>query len=235
MAFPSDGRNHRKAILSESTLIKYKHQIEAKYGKSVKEIKQIGGTRSKIDIIIIFDDSSSINLSLKSKKSVKTGSFDYVNTSIDWPSSGFPKTYEIYNYYRRTEDKNAYPKLKLAISDELVRMDPDLLTNLFIENVIKKYDDISLTIIDEENDLVYFDVLPKSFSIVKDGGRLSIRKSDRNNMSYIVDCIDKNGDLIEVGLRIRVHLNNGSTKWLNKGDSILVIKFQQDKVYSIVK
>lgn len=236
MPFPSDGRNHHKSILSESTLIKYKQQIETNYGKSVKKIAKIGGTQTKVDNIITFDDLSTLNISLKNKKSLKTGSFDYVNTSnFDWMNNGFSKTVEIYNSYRRSGDKNAYSKLKIAISDELVEMNSDLLTNLFIEHVIKKYDDLSLTIIDEKNDLIYCDVLPKSFSIVKNGGKLSIRKSNGKKMSYIIDCIDNNGDVVEVGLRIRVHLNNGSTKWLNKGDSCLVIKFQQDKVYSLVK
>ena len=116
-------------------------------------------------------------------------------------------------------------------------MSRDLVTNLFIKNVVEKYSDLSLMIIDEKTKSIFCDVIPTAFKLMESGGRLSLKVKKGVKMSYSIDGIDKDGSKVEIGLRIRVHLNNGSSKWLGlvKGTSSLVIKFQQDKVYSIIK
>ena len=43
-----------------------------------------------------------------------------------------------------------------------------------------------------------------------------------------------NDDKIDLGLRVRLHLNNGWTKWRKGKNSVLCLKFQQDKVYKII-
>jgi hypothetical protein len=235
MAFPSDGQNHYKAIESESNLIKYKSEIEKHYSKDIVSISQIGGTKTKVDNIITFIDGTKVEVSLKNKKSVKTGSFDYVNTSsFDWMSSGFSKTFEVYNKFKNSQNTLAYSELTKTISSELVEISSELLTKLYIDNVIDKYTNLSLMIIDEKTKSIHCDVLPKSFKLIQDGGMLLIRKSEGVKMSYIIDGVDKDGNKVETGLRIRVHLNNGKTKWIGQGSSNLVVKFQQDKVYSII-
>lgn len=235
MAFPSDGQNHYKAVKSESELIDYKNQIEKHFSKPILEIIHVGGTTSKIDNIIRFIDGEVVNASLKNKKSIRSGSFDYVNTSnFDWVSNGFSKTFEVYEKYKNSENLSAYTKLKKCISDDLVQIDDNLLTDLFIDNVIKKYTDLNLFVIDEKSRNIYCDVIPKSFNLIKNGGKLTLRKTDGVKMSYGIDGVDLDGNKVDIGLRIRVHLNNGKTKWLYKGSSNLVIKFQQDKVYSIL-
>lgn len=54
-------------------------------------------------------------------------------------------------------------------------------------------------------------------------------------MSYKILGFDVDGNEVDISLRIRVHLNNGSSKWLNGESSVLVLKFQQDSVYKIVR
>ena len=46
--------------------------------------------------------------------------------------------------------------------------------------------------------------------------------------------VDKDGNVVDAFLRVRLHLNNGKTKWLNGKSSSLVVKFQQDMVHKLV-
>jgi hypothetical protein len=236
MAFPINGENHHKAIKSEKDLLSYKSKFEFFYGKEVLDIVQKGGTKTKVDNLIYFSDGSIIPISLKSKKNLKSGSFDYVNTSsFNWLDF-FPKTLSIYNDFKNSKDESAYRKLNIEISNELSNISDSLLTKLFIENVINKYNDLSLVIINEKDEDLYCDVKPPSFKVIEDGGTLRLKKSDKIKSSCIIEGIAKDGTIIDIGLRIRVHLNNGKSKWLGlkEGSSLLVIKFQQDSVYKIV-
>jgi hypothetical protein len=237
MAFPSDGRNHSKAIKSEKNLIDFKKEIENFYNKPILEISHIGGTQNKVDNTILFIDESKINISLKDKEDIRSGSFDYVNTSnFDWNSNGFTKSLNIYSLYRGSKNVLFYKQLTNAISSELSIIPDDILTKLFINNVYDKYESekIDLTIIDKKTGKIFCGVIPPVFNLIKNGGKLTIKKTGRNTCSYIVEGIDINNNKVNLGLRIRVHLNNGKTKWINGGSSQLVIKFQQDKVHSFL-
>lgn len=238
MAYPSNGENHHKAIKSEKNLFDYKSDLEKIWDKKIDQIEQMGGTKTKIDNVISFSDGTDKFVSLKSKKDIKTGSFDYVNTSsFDW-STFFPNTLSIYNQFKNSKNELNYKKLNQDISEELYNMSSDLLTNLFIDNVINKYKDLSLVIISEKNKNIYCDVIPPAFSVINNGGFLRIKKSEVKKVqtSYIIEGVTSSGDIIDIGLRIRVHLNNGKSKWLGTkpGTSNLVIKFQQDSVHKII-
>lgn len=238
MAYPSNGENHHKAIKSEKNLFNYKSDLEKIWGKKIEMIEQLGGTKTKIDNIISFSDGTNKSLSLKSKKNIKTGSFDYVNTSsFDW-SKFFPNTLSIYNNFKNSKNELNYKKLNQSISDELYDISSELITNLFIDNVINKYKDLILVIINEKTKSIYCDIIPPAFSLINNGGCLRIKKSEVSKVqtSYIIEGVNSIGDVIDIGLRIRVHLNNGKSMWLgNKpGTSNLVIKFQQDSVHKII-
>lgn len=238
MAFPSNGDNHYKAVESESNLLDFKYLIENQLGKKINKIVAFGGTKTKVDNVIHFEDDTTKNISLKNKKNIKSGSFDYVNTSnFDWLNNGFARTLSTYKDYKGSKSIKGYDNLKKAISGDLSNISSDLLTNLFIKNVIEKYTDLSLTIIDEKTNSIFCDVVPTAFKLITDGGKLSLKESTGVKMSYMIEGIDKDGNKVEIGLRIRVHLNNGSSKWLGlvNGSSFLVVKFQQDKVFNIIK
>jgi hypothetical protein len=235
MPFPSDGRNHKKAVNSEKNLSLYKEQIEAQYSKKIVDIIAKGGTTTKVDNTIIFEDGTSIDASLKNKKNARSGSFDYVNTSnFDWCNNGFSDTIEIYNNFSNSGDFKAYQLLTKSISKNLQEMSNESITKLFIENVIDKYKNIELFIINEINNKIFCNVIPVAFNLISEGGLLSLKKTTGVKMSYKLIGIDKEGKEIDLNLRIRVHLNNGKTKWLSKGSSVLVIKFQQDSVYKML-
>ena len=234
MCYPTTGQNHHKAIKDEKNISLNPEIFEKHYRKKIKKITHIGGTKNKIDILIEFEDDSKINASLKSKNSIREGSFDWVNSS-DFGNIKlfFNKTLQIYEKYKNSGKIDAYPILINQISEDLSSINFEL-TKLFQERVIDKYEDLSLIIFDKKENKMYFDVKPKIFDFVKNGGLLKINKTGKKNMSYPVFGYDSDGNKHDFGLRVRVHLNNGKTKWVGKGSSVIVFKFQQDSVYKII-
>lgn len=240
MAFPSNGINHHNAINSEKNISKYKENFEKYYNKKINKISHIGGTKDKTDYVILFDDGTELRHSLKSKKNIKSGSFDYVNTSLRPLSEYMTRTLDIYKKYRGCEDLLKYDLLKQSISDEIrLNINSEVLTQLFLDSVIKKYDEqkITLTIEDQKTNNLYINVIPKVFEFVSNGGKLIIRiRGNKKSMSYILDGINDNGEIIkDLGLRLRIHLNNGPTKWLKGKNATVIAKFQQDKVHNLIK
>jgi hypothetical protein len=235
MSYPSNGKNHHIAVKDEQKLSENINIYEKHYGKKVEKIIPIGGTKSKTDILIIFEDGTKIKISLKSKNSIRKGSFDYVNSScFGILKENFVKTLETYVKYNNSRNLKGYELLKKNISEDLLSIPDKYLTQLFKESVIDKYDELSLVIQDKKEGKIYFDVKPKVFAFVKNGGILKLKNTGKNTMSYQLIGYDTNGQEFEFGLRIRVHLNNGKTKWLNEGSSTIVFKFQQDYVHKII-
>jgi hypothetical protein len=239
MSYPSTGVNHHNSVKAEKTVSKYKEDFEKYYNKKINKIVHIGGTQTKVDYKIYFEDGTIQNESLKSKKNIKSGSFDYVNTSNFNYDNVLPETFKIYTKYRGSKVISNYPKLTKSISDEMkTNLTSDLLTQLFKELVINKYekDNISLTIEDRNTNTLYVNVLPYLFEFINNGGKLVLRILNKNSMSYKIDGINSDGTMnTEFNLRVRIHLNNGKTKWLNNDSSSLVLKFQQDSVYKLIK
>ena len=235
MAFPSTGINHINAVKSEEQLVEnYKTDLEKIYLKNIKDILHKGGTQHKEDNVLIFTDNVEKKVSLKQKmKGLKVGSFDYVNTS-SFPKSIAPNSFKVYDEFRGSKDVRNYDKLKEAINDDLNNIDDNFITDFFQKNVLDKYDDIDLIIIDELEKKLY-KLIPECFSLIMNGGKLRVKKSNKISMSRRIIGIDKNGNEVDnIYLRIRLHLNNGKTKWLNSKSSNLVIKFQQDSVEKMI-
>jgi hypothetical protein len=233
MAFPSDARNHYNAINSELNLIRYNSQIEDIFGKKIKDYAHLGGTKNKTDVKIIFVDGTFEDVSLKTKKDIKKGSFDWINTS-SLPKHVFSSSYDIFNRYRGLNDKSYKVLLENTINLELNGMDEDIITNFFINEVYKKYSNNKLVIlvIDEKHNKVY-KVSPKIFDLVNNGFKLTFKRG-KGKTSTKVLCENKEGVQIDLGLRIRIHLNNGWSKWFRGESSVLCLKFQQDSVYKMI-
>lgn len=235
MAFPSDGRNHHNAVSSESNLVIYKIQLENIYNKEIERIEHLGGTTNKADNILYFKDGTAKQISLKQKKKgLNVGSFDYINTS-SFEVSNFKSSFEIYENYKGSKNRKYASLLKTACSNDLLNITDDMLTDFFIKNVVDKYKDIDLLIIDGKQNVIH-KVVPSVFNFVKMGGKLTIYDNGKNTQSKQVFVKTKDGLVNLFNLRVRFHLNNGNSKWLglNKGTSNLVIKFQQDKVGSLI-
>jgi hypothetical protein len=235
MAFPSDGRNHRDGIKVEKSIYKYKEVFESHYNKKILKITHIGGTKTLIDFEIEFFDGSKITKSLKKKKTIKNGSFDYINCS-DFDPKITKNSKDIHN---KIKNKHYFTRedLNKSISDDLLNLNSEDLTKFVIDKVINKYKKIGgLDIFETSTNNLYIDIKPYFFEVLENGGYLKVKNNKKINQSYMLDLFDKNDILQEdCGLRIRLHLNNGWTKLKNGGYSVLVLKLQQDKVDKILK
>jgi hypothetical protein len=233
MSYPSDGRNHHNAVQSEKNLgLEYKPELEELYDKPISKVGHKGGTQNKEDNILTFGDTSDQKVSLKQKKKgLNVGSFDYVNTSA--PIEMTELSSKIYKKFRGSDNVKNYKILTDSIDTDLNSADDDFVTELFRKNVVDKYENIDLIVVDEPNHELH-KITPPSFDIVKNGGRLRIKQSTKPSMSRRIEGVDKDGNVVDAFLRVRLHLNNGKTKWLNGKSSSLVVKFQQDMVHKLV-
>ena len=98
MAFPVDGSNHRDAVQVEKNFGKHISKLEVIYGEKIIKIIHKGGTKFKTDVCIIFKSGKIKNVSIKKKKTVTQGSFDYVNTT-NFSEKSFTKTKKIIKNY----------------------------------------------------------------------------------------------------------------------------------------
>jgi hypothetical protein len=231
MSFPSDGRNHHQAIKVEKSMSSYKEKYEEYYGKKIEQIIHVGGTKTTVDFKILFYDGSEITKSLKKKNSVKKGSFDYINTT-DFSTELTLNSSVIYKQFHGMKDKSKKSLLIEAISHDLLNMNTDTLVNIIKVKVINKYETIGgLDILETSTEKLHINVTPKFFQVLKGGGYLKVQNNGKKQMSYKLDLYNSNDELLpETGLRIRLHLNNGWTKWYEGGSTSLVVKIQQDKV-----
>ena len=239
MSYPQDGRNHHAAVASEKNLDDYRSQIEEQLNRKIFKIETRGGTTTKVDAVIFFEDGTTTNVSLKNKKNLKTGSYDYLNTTFNFKneSKSSDSFFEVYNAGRGTNDAKLIEVLKSQFYSLIKTISDDLITEIFIRQVLEPYQtsNLSLFIIDESVNKIYCDVEPPVFKILREGGRLSIKDRNKNKMSVQLIGIDKDGNKVDIHLRLRIHLNNGWTKWLSGESSVPVIKFQQDTVHKIVR
>jgi hypothetical protein len=91
---------------------------------------------------------------------------------------------------------------------------------------------LKILIIDEKTKTIS-QLVPKIFDLVDKGYKLKIQMG-RGKTSAKVLCENGDGENLDLGLRVRVHLNNGWSKWHKGETSVLCLKFQQDKVYKML-
>jgi hypothetical protein len=237
MAYPTDGRNHREAINSEKKMTLNLEFFSNYYQKKIIQINHIGGTKNTTDFRILFEDNSFVDHSLKSKKDIQTGSFDLINISTGALNIdvNFGRTAKIYQNFKGKKNKSAYELLKESISLDLDSLSPRFITDIFKQKVVKKYEKIQLTLEDRKTKKIFPNVKLKYFDLVSEGFELVLRKTNKISMSRKIDLMDKNGNIYkDSGLRLRLHLNNGVTKWINNENSVIVLKFQQDSVNKLI-
>ena len=233
MAFPIDARNHYNAIKSEINLSDYNLQIEKIFNKKIKEYIHLGGTKNKTDVKIFFYDNTSENITLKCKKDIKYGSFDWVNTT-SFCKEEFTTSIDIFYRYKGSNNIKNKVLLENAIKNELKTITNDKLTEMFINEVYRshKKNNLKILLIDEKTKTIHL-VNPKIFDLINNGSKLSLDESKGKTSSKVLIQNERN-EKIDLGLRIRIHLNNGWTKWSKGESSVLCLKFQQDKVYKML-
>jgi hypothetical protein len=173
--------------------------------------------------------------SLKRKKQIKTGSFDYVNTA-NFDKDLFKDSIRLIDTYRKSGNRIGAESIKSKIHEELSKTTSETLTELFKTKVIEKYEgqSLQLVLLEESTKTLHL-VNPKVFRLLYEGYKLSLSENTKGKTSWKVLCVSPEGVKLDLGLRVRVHLNNGITKLINKedGGSYLCLKFQQDSVHKL--
>ena len=259
MSFPSDGRNHRNAIRNEQStkafLEQYAPQIfpGVKAGKYVVEGK--GGTTNKADNVIITDDGRIINISDKEKRNGLGGSFDYTNTSaaikemVDAKQPNVRKLIRVVNKSKRdrkltlAQRKKLVPAYRKLVADAsyaaLAEMTTKQIKTLLTWYLIKPNRDMYMFITDGTTEKRY--VFPflnhPVVALLKDGYKPSIEVKPGKSSGRVL--FTKGDDVQNIGLRMRIHTNNGVTAMLDaggaNGNSAFVFKFQQDAVANLIE
>ena len=262
MAFPNDGRNHHSALLNEDNtktfLQKNAHKIFDGIEKDKYSVISKGGTQNKADNVIECNGGKIVYISDKEKKKGLGGSFDYTNTSKPintMLNNGSECTKEIQSLLDRAkEDKKlpieerkklveSYrPRVKKASYEFLNSLTSDeiktLIKNYLIEPNIKMQE---LITDGKENKRYTFPFTKHPvINLINNNYTTSIKfKKDngQNSSGHII--FSKDDKKIDIGLRMRVHTNNGVTALLDAGgannNSIFVMKFQQDGIKNLLK
>tara|TARA_B110000977_G_scaffold166334_1_gene214156 strand:- start:1005 stop:1877 length:873 start_codon:yes stop_codon:yes gene_type:complete len=262
MAFPKDGSNHHSALLNEDNTKKYLQKNAHKIFDAIEKDKYTvipkGGTQNKADNVIECNDGKIIYISDKEKKKGLGGSFDYTNTSKPintMLNNGSECTKEIQSLLDRAkEDKKlpieerkklveSYrPRVKKASYEFLNSLTSDEIKTLIKNYLIEPNKEMQEFISDgKENKRYTFPFMKHPvIDLIENDYTASIKfkKDDGENSSgYIV--FSKGDEEVNVGLRMRVHTNNGVTALLNAGgsnkSSQFVIKFQQDGIKNLLK
>lgn len=244
--FPCDGRNHRAAENAQKQLGKeYKYELERVYKGPIEKVIQEGGTVRKADVKIHTKSGERHYASLKVKNNIKNGSFDWVNTTTDLRIV-FPEAYDVYDHGKDSGNKAMAKCMVEAISKGWSRLTTDQVTELIRKHVVQPYldENCELLIQDKGQCCLYRinPLLSPLFEYIQHGGKLNILPSKRQSaMSRQIGGTTSNGAIIDFGIRVRFHLNNGYGAW-HKGDgprknpnSYLCFKVQQDNVKGFLK
>ena len=241
--FKTNGSTHYEGIANEHSV------IELLNNRNYFDcpVTHLGGTKNKADAM-----AGDVPISIKRKKGLANGSFDYLNTSdingiID--RTVFTKFREFVADCRKNnitpdimEVRNWYAKCCEAA---LYKISSDQLTEFLQESVCDKQEGFKLVVADSETDTLYIidhaatplaQLLSKGYKahIVMGRGKSSAKIIFSAPGKGIND-IDSG---IDIGLRFRCTSNNGIKAMLglskaNK-NSQTVVKIQQDRVQQFV-
>jgi len=259
MSFPCDGTNHHNAISNEHSTKEYLQTNAHKIYPNVKNgkytVKSLGGTKNKADNIIECLDGNIIYISDKQKKQgISTGSFDYTNTSkpitrlLDINSNCISSIKNVLIDIKEDKKLPIGDRKKLVSSYRLRVMDASysFITNLsgndiielINQNLIEPNKSMEMFITDGKTNQKYtFPFINHPvINLIETGfiPSVVIKVGKSSGKIIFTDGVVK----IDIGLRIRVHTNNGVTALLNAGgtnkSSQFVLKFQQDGIRKLL-
>jgi len=237
--FKTDGSTHNKGIKNEHATIKLLNELKL-YNNIVEHR---GGTTQKADAV-----AGNKNISIKHKKGIKNGSFDWFNTSKyntaleDTFNPFLSNMKELRNLPKTvTTDKDFVLKIRDNFNTlcelSLDRLTQEQIINILKLGLINANSGYDIVINDTESKNLYkfearqhpaVEYINKGYSIVLKGSGKSSRKVYFTDGTNVYDC----------GLRLRVTSNNGINAFLGNSNanrnSQVVIKLQQDSVKNLV-
>jgi hypothetical protein len=259
MSFPNDGRNHKNAIKNEestkSFLEIYGHEIFPDVNKGEYVVEGRGGTKYKADNVIITDDGITINISDKEKRKGLGGSFDYTNTSAaikEMINMGEDNSFLMKKVINESKkDRNLSldkrkklvddyrDKVKKASYEAIKKMTSKQITSLLKTYLIKSNRDMYMFITDGVTNKRYiFPFINHPVNLLlKKGYVPSIQVKLGKSSGRVL--FTKGDDVQNVGLRMRIHTNNGVSALLGLSKSnknaAFVLKFQQDGIPKLIE
>jgi hypothetical protein len=240
MAFRTDGSVHYEGIANEDNLkIRLETYLARLLWPNLEDdftVNHRGGTKFKQDVEV--QDQNSIRLiSAKRKKSIASGSFDYINTSRPVNEETIFEPIRELSRSLRNEDTSVSRARRLfneTAHGVMREMSGETLKRLLKEYVADKNENIMVIITDSTTNTDYafnFKDTPLYNAICNYTPQF---RWGRGKTSAKIVFRDSQGDEHDFGLRGRLVLNNGVRALLglssaNKS-SQAVFKVQQDKV-----
>lgn len=258
--FPCDARNHRNAIANEKATTEWLTKNAEKIFPELKglkyEVKHAGGTGNKADNIIVMEDGTEIYISDKQKISGLGGSSDWSNTSLaikEMLLNDNPAVKSISNVLEQVREirnkpieqrMKQLPKfrrfVKEACSNTLKSLTSKDLTEWIEKHLIRTNRNQIEVVTDQKNRVRYVFAWEEHpvVGLLEDGYKPFIEAKPGSSSAHIK--FRKGREVKNIGLRLRIHTNNGVSALLNIGkgnnkNSSFVIKFQQDNLKKLLE
>ena len=238
--FKTDGSVHTSGIKNELNTIDFLNET----GLFAEEVKHFGGTKSKADA-----KAGDVNISIKHKKGLKNGSFDWVNTSkID----GLVDTKEFEDFilltklYRDTDQaekqvENFRQYFASHCNNQLNAIKSDALTTWLKQVMLEDNHGMVMVINDTQAKQVHIvkEEHLKTVQLLKKGWTAEFQRDWKGQSSRKVILRSAiTGAIMDTGLRLRLTSNNGIKAFLglskaNKNSQV-VLKLQQDGISNLI-
>jgi hypothetical protein len=239
--FDTTGRVHYEGVKNEDVTVRILNEKKV-YAETVEKR---GGTKVKEDAV-----AGTQKISIKRKKGITNGSFDWFNTSAYNCALGDTFDHFLSNMKelrQMPESLRTDEEFVLKIRDSfnalcelaLDSLQSDVIVKLLQRGLIDANEGFDVVINDTETSKLYkfaaeqhlaVDYISKGYSIVLKGNGKSSR---------MINFVDADGNVYDCGLRLRVTSNNGINAFLGNSkanrNSQVVIKLQQDKVKQLLQ
>jgi hypothetical protein len=236
--FKTDGSVHYEGVQNELDTVKFLNEI----GRYEDEVIHFGGTKQVSDA-----KAGDKCITIKRKKGISNGSFDWVNTTKY--NNIFGSHFD--NFLIDVKEHRKMPENLRKVAKDFIKKDfsnlcnsaVDYLTSETVINIIKetfkKQEGYDVVINDIKDRSVYiFSVQDHPvLKLIEDGYSVKLVNT-RGAKSSRKIVLERNGDEVDSNLRIRVTSNNGITAFLglskSNNNSSIVVKLQQDSVHKML-
>ena len=238
MTFKTDGSTPTHGIKNEHETIAFLNER----GIFNEQVTHLGGTKNKADAL-----AGDKKISIKHKKGINNGSFDWINTSQIEALTNREQFQEFLSTVaalRFTDNAASQVEPMREIFANLCRagldsIESDNLTAWLKDQLVNANDDMVMVITDTLTDKIYIcehDAI-ESVRLLNSGYTAQLVKGKGSTSRKVV--LVKGDHIVDTGLRLRLTSNNGITAFLglskaNKNSQV-VLKLQQDNVGRVLQ
>ncbi len=250
MAFKIDGSSHRDGVQQEVDLVERINNDRNFASKICPALtaqpylaEQKGGTKHKEDIEVT-NNGKTFQVSVKKKESIKTGSFDWVNTSSAIKSN------PVFKRATQMRDRISQKKPSVSIARKVFKeacnttmkeMTSKDIKSILVDHVTRPNANKRIVVTDKTTGKFY------AYDFVDDPMYAAVHtmrpyfdwgRDKEGQTSAKIVFADAQGQTHDFGLRGRLVSNNGITAMTGRSrsnsTSSVVFKIQQDKVGNII-